>query len=98
MFFFQMTENLFGDQTATDWPIVACLSMTDLVMIWACIIVDYKTVFALYCLRFRGLKYQDDILHQIIRPTAGNVREDFIFINDNARPNRTRIVNEYLES
>lgn len=45
---FMMTENLFGDQTATDWPIVACLSMTDLVMIWACIIVDYKTFLALY--------------------------------------------------
>lgn len=45
---YMMTENLFGDQTATDWPIVACLSMTDLVMIWACIIVDYKTFLALY--------------------------------------------------
>lgn len=67
-------------------------------MVWAGISVDYKTDLHVIEDSLTGLKYQDDILHPIVRPIAGNVGEEFIFIDDNARPHRARIVNEYLEN
>lgn len=45
-----------------------------------------------------GLKYRDDILHPAVRTIAGVVWEEFIFIDENARSHRDRIVNEYLEN
>lgn len=35
---------------------------------------------------------------KFIRPIAGAVGEDFIFMDNNAWPNRARIVNDYLKS
>ncbi|XP_062609175.1 uncharacterized protein LOC134270930 [Saccostrea cucullata] len=44
-----------------------------------------------------SLKYRNDILHPIVRRTAYTLGEDFILMDDNARPHRVRIVNEYME-
>ncbi|GFV41643.1 transposable element Tcb2 transposase [Trichonephila clavipes] len=44
-----------------------------------------------------GLKYRDEILDPYVRPYAAAIGNDFILMDDNARPHRARIVEEYLE-
>ncbi|GFU28681.1 transposable element Tc3 transposase [Trichonephila clavipes] len=44
-----------------------------------------------------GLRYRDEILHPYVRPYAAAIGNDFILMDDNARPHRARIVEEYLE-
>ena len=45
-----------------------------------------------------GISYRDEILHPIARPFAVAVGEDFILMDDNARPHRALVVNVYLEA
>ncbi|GFU45360.1 transposable element Tcb2 transposase [Trichonephila clavipes] len=44
-----------------------------------------------------GLRYRDEILDPYVRPYATDIDNDFILMNDNARPHRAWIVEEYLE-
>ncbi|GFT46240.1 transposable element Tcb2 transposase [Trichonephila clavipes] len=44
-----------------------------------------------------GLRYRDEILDPYARPYAAAIGNDFIPMDDNARPHRARIVEEYLE-
>ncbi|GFW58448.1 transposable element Tcb2 transposase [Trichonephila clavipes] len=44
-----------------------------------------------------GLRYRDKILDPYVRPYAAAIGNDFILMDDNARPHRARIVEEYLE-
>ncbi|GFU89349.1 transposable element Tcb2 transposase [Trichonephila clavipes] len=44
-----------------------------------------------------GLRYRDEILDPYVRPYAAAICNDFILMDDNARPHRARIVEEYLE-
>ncbi|GFU98167.1 transposable element Tcb2 transposase [Trichonephila clavipes] len=44
-----------------------------------------------------GLRYRDKILDPYVRPYAAAIGNDFILMDDNARPRRARIVEEYLE-
>ncbi|GFY27490.1 transposable element Tcb2 transposase [Trichonephila clavipes] len=44
-----------------------------------------------------GLRYRDEILDPYVRPYAAAIGNDFILMDDNARPYRARIVEEYLE-
>ncbi|GFV66749.1 transposable element Tcb2 transposase [Trichonephila clavipes] len=44
-----------------------------------------------------GLRYWDEILDPYVRPYAAAIGNDFILMDDNARPHRDRIVEEYLE-
>ncbi|GFW81545.1 transposable element Tcb2 transposase [Trichonephila clavipes] len=44
-----------------------------------------------------GLRYRDEILDPYVRPYAATIGNDFILMDDNARPHRARIVEEYLE-
>ncbi|GFW76511.1 transposable element Tcb2 transposase [Trichonephila clavipes] len=44
-----------------------------------------------------GLRYRDEILDSYVRPYAAAIGNDFILMDDNARPHRARIVEEYLE-
>ncbi|GFW71248.1 transposable element Tcb2 transposase [Trichonephila clavipes] len=44
-----------------------------------------------------GVRYQDEILDPYVRPYAGAIGNDFILMDDNARPHRAVIVEEYLE-
>ncbi|GFV86439.1 transposable element Tcb2 transposase [Trichonephila clavipes] len=44
-----------------------------------------------------GLRYRDEILDPYVRPYAAAIGNDFILMDDNARPQRARIVEEYLE-
>ncbi|GFU92723.1 transposable element Tc3 transposase [Trichonephila clavipes] len=43
------------------------------------------------------LKYRDEILDPYVRPYAAPIGNDFILMDDNARPHQARIVEEYLE-
>ncbi|GFS68477.1 transposable element Tcb2 transposase [Trichonephila clavipes] len=44
-----------------------------------------------------GLRYRDETLDPYVRPYAAAIGNDFILMDDNARPHRARIVEEYLE-
>ncbi|GFY06150.1 transposable element Tcb2 transposase [Trichonephila clavipes] len=44
-----------------------------------------------------GLRYRDEILDPYVRPYAAAICNDFILMDDNARPHRAGIVEEYLE-
>ncbi|GFU78003.1 transposable element Tc3 transposase [Trichonephila clavipes] len=44
-----------------------------------------------------GLRYRDEILDPYVRPYAAAIGNDFILKDDNARPHRAGIVEEYLE-
>ncbi|GBO38435.1 hypothetical protein AVEN_18411-1 [Araneus ventricosus] len=44
-----------------------------------------------------GVKYRDEILDPYVRPYAGAIGNDFILMDDNARPHRAVVVEEYFE-
>ena len=44
-----------------------------------------------------GVRYRDEILNPIVRPFAGAIGDDFILMDDNARPHRAMVVSQYLE-
>ncbi|GFV07978.1 transposable element Tcb2 transposase [Trichonephila clavipes] len=44
-----------------------------------------------------GLRYRDETLDPHVRPYAAAIGNDFILMDDNARPHRARIVEEYME-
>lgn len=44
-----------------------------------------------------ALTYRDEVLHNTVRPYAGAIGPDFIFMDDKARPHQTRIVDQYLQ-
>ncbi|GFU65603.1 transposable element Tcb2 transposase [Trichonephila clavipes] len=44
-----------------------------------------------------GVRYRDEILDPCVRPYMGAIGNDFIQMDDNARPHQAVIVEEYLE-
>ncbi|GBL74249.1 Transposable element Tc3 transposase [Araneus ventricosus] len=44
-----------------------------------------------------GVRYRDEILDPYVRPYAGVIGNDFILMDDNARPHRAVVVEDYLE-
>lgn len=44
-----------------------------------------------------GLRYGDDIIDVHVRPYAGAIGDAFLLTDDNARPYRARVVQQYLE-
>lgn len=42
-------------------------------------------------------RYLDDVLRPIVLPYAGAIGPDFVLMDDNARPHRARVVNQFLE-
>jgi hypothetical protein len=67
-------------------------------MVWGDISYDGST--DLYGIRNGSLtciRYRDEILAPIVRLYAGAIGDDFILMDDNARPHRARIGNEYFQ-
>ncbi|GBN10864.1 hypothetical protein AVEN_81795-1 [Araneus ventricosus] len=44
-----------------------------------------------------GVRYRDEILDPYVRPFAGAIGNDFSLMDDNARPHRAVVVENYLE-
>lgn len=68
------------------------------VMVWAGISIDGHTDLHVVNGNLTGVRYRDEILHAIVRPYAGAIGNDFVLMDDNARPHRARVVNDYLEA
>ena len=69
------------------------------VMVWGGISIEGST--ELWIIRngaLTGIRYRDEILHPIVRPFAGAMGAEFLLMDDNARPHRANIVNQYLEA
>ena len=45
-----------------------------------------------------GVRYRDEILYAYVRLYAAAIGNDFILMNDNARPHRAVVVEDHLES
>jgi transposase len=91
-----IVEDEFGGRRMNDLRTVVWLNM--IVMVWGGISYDDST--DLYVIRngsLTGIRYRDEILAPIVRFYAGANGDDFIRMDDNATPHRTRIVNEYLK-
>ena len=67
-------------------------------MVWAGISMQGKT--DLYIIEngtFTAVRYVNEILDVYVRPYAGAIGADFILMDDNARPHRANVTNQYLE-
>ena len=68
------------------------------IMVWGGISRDGRT--DLHVLErgiMTGVRYRNEILDVYVRPYAGAVGPEFILMNDNARPHRARVVEQYLQ-
>jgi hypothetical protein len=76
---------------------VHLLALVGSLAVWGDISYDGST--DLYGIRngsFTCIRYRDEILAPIVRLYASAIGDDFILMDDNARPHRARIGNEYL--
>ncbi|GBN90642.1 hypothetical protein AVEN_250107-1 [Araneus ventricosus] len=47
---------------------------------------------------FTAVRYRDEILHPLVWSFIATMGTDIIFMDDNARPHRARLVRSYVES
>ncbi|GBN14676.1 Transposable element Tcb2 transposase [Araneus ventricosus] len=68
-------------------------------MVWADIMLDGRTPLHVFERdTVTGMRYRDEILEPYVRLFRGAVGPEFILMNDNARPLRALLVDEFLES
>ncbi|GBO20404.1 hypothetical protein AVEN_259722-1 [Araneus ventricosus] len=68
-------------------------------MVWPSIMLDGRTPLHVFERgTVTGLRYRDEILEPYVRLFRGAVGPEFILMDDNARPHRTFLVDEFLES
>ncbi|GFY08092.1 transposable element Tcb2 transposase [Trichonephila clavipes] len=71
------------------------------VLVYGCISIDGRTHTHtdLYIIRDEPLtarRYRDEILRPIVAPYAAAIGDDFILMDDNCRPHRTNLVEDFL--
>nr|KAG5701651.1 hypothetical protein BaRGS_019340 [Batillaria attramentaria] len=67
-------------------------------MVWGGISVQGKTDLHMFWNgTLTAVRYRDEILDPVVRPYAGAIGPEFILMDDNSRPHRARIVDQYLE-
>ncbi|GFV91263.1 transposable element Tcb1 transposase [Trichonephila clavipes] len=69
------------------------------IMVWAGISLGYRTDLHIFkrC-SVTAVRYQDEVLELIVRLYAAAVGPTFVSMDDNARPHKGDIVDDYLES
>ncbi|GBN66041.1 Transposable element Tc3 transposase [Araneus ventricosus] len=68
-------------------------------MVWAGIMLNGRTPLHVFERgTVTGVRYKDEILEPYVRLFRGEVRPEFILMDDNARPHRALLVDEFLES
>ncbi|GBO45832.1 Transposable element Tcb2 transposase [Araneus ventricosus] len=68
------------------------------IMVWAGISLSGHTdLHVFHGGTLTGVRYRDEILDPYVRPYAGAIGNDFNLMDDNARPHRDVIVEDYLE-
>ncbi|GBN89464.1 hypothetical protein AVEN_258462-1 [Araneus ventricosus] len=68
-------------------------------MVWAGIMLDGRTPLHVFERgTVIGARYRDEILEPYVRLFKGAVGPEFILMDDNARPHRALLVDEFLES
>lgn len=67
-------------------------------MFWAGIMASDRTELVLIDGTLTGQRYITQVLEPHVRLWRGAVGEDFVFMDDNARPHRSQAVNQYLET
>ncbi|GFX00093.1 transposable element Tcb2 transposase [Trichonephila clavipes] len=75
------------------------VSVVEGVMVWGGIMIDGRT--PLHVFRsgsVTGQIYRDEVLDPYVRLFRGAYGRDFLFMDDNARPHRANLVDEFLES
>ena len=68
------------------------------VMVWGGISLTGKTRLVVVEGNLNAVSYRDNILRQVAIPYVRNLGPNALLQDDNARPHRARIVNEYLEN
>ncbi|GBN58951.1 hypothetical protein AVEN_240748-1 [Araneus ventricosus] len=68
-------------------------------MVWAGIMLDGRTPLHVFERgNVTGERYRDEILEPYVRLFRGAVGPEFILMDDNVRPHRALLVDEFLES
>ncbi|GFT31714.1 transposable element Tcb1 transposase [Trichonephila clavipes] len=68
-------------------------------MVWARISLEYRTDLHIFKpSSVMAVRYRDEVLEPIVRLYAAAVGPTFVLMDDNARPHRADIVDDYLES
>ncbi|GFW16515.1 transposable element Tcb2 transposase [Trichonephila clavipes] len=67
-------------------------------LVWGGIILGFRTALYVQSVTMTGHIYRDVILEQHVRMFRGAMGAEFLFIDDNARPHLTNIVDECFES
>ncbi|GBN51100.1 hypothetical protein AVEN_131200-1 [Araneus ventricosus] len=68
-------------------------------LVWAGIATNDRTDLYVFDAGFlTAVRYRDEILHPLVRPFIAAMGTNAIFMDDNARPHRARLVRSYLES
>ena len=68
-------------------------------MVWGGVSVQGKTDLHVFQNgTLTAVRYRDEVLDPIVRPYAGAIGPDFVLMDDNARPHRARIVDQYLDN
>ena len=68
-------------------------------MVWASISLRGHTdLYVIQNGNLTGERYKNEILDAHVRPYAGAIGTDFLLMDDNARPHRARVVDQYLNA
>ena len=59
--------------------------------------IENTDLYAIENGKLTALMYCNEILDQFVRPYAGSIGQEFILMDDDARPLRAHITNAYLE-
>ena len=67
------------------------------VNVWGGVMNNGKTELYLTFDTINAVTYRDEILSNIVLPFANNFGDEFLLMDDNARPHRARIVEQFLQ-